>query len=63
MILVKLLAGTPTAAGGSMKLFKNKILASLNGNPLTAKELLIKLKIDWPTNKLSGILKKIKIPK
>ena len=38
---------------------EKKILSALNGNPLTAKELLIKLKIDWPSKKLTSILTKI----
>jgi predicted Rossmann fold nucleotide-binding protein DprA/Smf involved in DNA uptake len=38
---------------------ETKIRSSLNGRPLSAKELLTKLKLDWTTQKLNSYLKKL----
>lgn len=39
--------------------FETKICSTLNRRPLSAKEILTKLKLDWTTNKLNSYLKKL----
>ena len=41
------------------KSLEDRILNELDGTALTAKELLIKLNLDWSTQKLNKILRKI----
>lgn len=41
------------------ELLKSKILFSFNGRPLSSKELLAKLKLDWSTQKMNSFLKNL----